>query len=219
MIDACYDETPSAVPMPLNETDQMICVLVESPSFSGYLVAAMPQDLQSVSSLMNVVRSNLFQFLRQNGEEIEDAASMSIRVQPVSFLDWAVERADFIRKAHHEGKEIAMAFFPRLDVKLSFEESVDSEMAALKIDELTLDVPLEFNAYLHMPKNDKYVLYTPYGASFNEVQKERLTKQGISHLHILKIDLSEVDRYRAQIYFNSRIAEYFNSSEIQDLQT
>lgn len=184
------------------------CILVESGRFSGYLVAAMAQHLTIDVQFVEKIRSRLFKFLSENGENLANNETMPIRIKQVPFAAWAVEHAEFLRKSVHEGNEVAMAFFPHADLKAEIAPSPDEEMAAVKINDIRTDVPVEFNLYVHLPRNNRYVLYTPQGGVFLGEQKSRLVNQGVTQLHILRMELQNLDKYRAQNFLNDKIDEY-----------
>ncbi len=48
----------------------------------------------------------------------------------------------------------------------------------------------------------------PAGEFFITFKKDRLLTQGISELHVLKGDLQDVEKYRAQNFLNEKIQEY-----------
>ncbi len=189
------------------------CILVESGRFSGYLVAAMAEHLSIDIHFIEKIRTRLFKFLSDNGENLQNNETMPIKIKQVPFAAWAVEHAEFLRKSVHEGNEVAMAFFPRADLKADVTTSPDEEMAAVKIHEMRTDVPVEFNLYVHLPRNNRYVLYTPEGGVFLSEQKTRLVNQGITHLHVLRMELQNLDKYRAQNYLNDKIDEYHGQLE------
>lgn len=184
------------------------CIVIESNRFSGYLITAMGKNKSLDTEFMSKIRERLFRFLKNNGEDIHDGETMDLQIREVPFEAWALQYAEFLRKSIHDGNEVAMAFFPRADIKSKFGESAAEEMASIKLEELAGDVAVEFNVYIHLPRNNKYVLYTPRGGVFYHVQKERLQSQGISQLHILKGDLKDLDKYRAQNFLNEKIQEY-----------
>ncbi|UYL09641.1 hypothetical protein B9G69_003520 [Bdellovibrio sp. SKB1291214] len=184
------------------------CILVESGRFSGYLVAAMAQHLTIDVQFVEKIRTRLFKFLTENGENLSNNETMPIRIKQVPFAAWAVEHAEFLRKSVHEGNEVAMAFFPNAELKADIAPSPDEEMAAVKINDIRTDVPVEFNLYVHLPRNNRYVLYTPQGGVFLGEQKNRLVNQGVTQLHILRMELQNLDKYRAQNFLNDKIDEY-----------
>lgn len=192
----------------LHTATHLACIVISSSRFSGYLVTAMAKDRMVEKPFIETIRKRLIKFLRANGEHAEENESLSIKVREVPFEKWALSDADFLRKSVHNGEEVAMAFFPRVDIKASFKETEDSEMAAVSINELIPNSPVEFNIYIHLPRNNKYVLYTPCGGTFFANQRDRLKQQGISHLHILKLELSGLDKYRAQHFLNEKIHNF-----------
>ncbi|WP_413584832.1 hypothetical protein [Bdellovibrio sp. HCB274] len=207
---SCFiTEKKNSIEQPTN----VACILVESGRFSGYLVAAMAEHLTVDIHFFEQIRTRLFKFLSENGENMEHNETMPIKIKQVPFAAWAVEYAEFLRKSVHEGNEVAMAFFPRSDVKAEVSASADEEMAAIKIQEMRENVPVEFNLYVFLPRNNRYVLYTPEGGVFLSEQKNRLISQGITHLHVLRMELQNVDKYRAQNYLNDKIDQYQEQME------
>ncbi|HWU43526.1 MAG TPA: hypothetical protein VN132_08815 [Bdellovibrio sp.] len=209
--EALENSTTQTPPPPLVELRQISnfsCIIVESPRFSGYLIAAMGKNNLMDKNFIETIRKRLMNFLRANGELAEDRPSMPIKVREVPFEDWALEHADFLRKSIHNGEEIGMAFFPRANAKMQIHESADGDMAAISVKDLAPDATVEFNLYIHLPRNNKYLLYTPSGGVFLGQQKERLTSQGVSHLHVLKLEMEDLDKYHAQNFLNDLITEF-----------
>ncbi|MBX2989431.1 MAG: hypothetical protein KF802_16200 [Bdellovibrionaceae bacterium] len=192
----------------LEQASNVACLIVESPRFSGYLVAAMAKDRPMDTKFVDTIKDRLAKFLRDNGEPIKEENSMSLKIKQVDFQDWALEYADFLRKSVHEGQEIAMAFFPFAEAQAKLGESASVEMGSVKLDEIQGDLTVDFNLYVYLPANKKYVLYTPRGSKFYGNQKGRLAGMGVTHMHVKRDDLVDVSRYRAQNYLNSKIEEF-----------
>lgn len=68
--------------------------------------------------------------------------------------------------------------------------------------------PLEFNLYMYMPVNQKYVLYTPKGSKLYQEQKSRLEQKGVKDLHMLRAEVQDLSRFKAQNHLNSIIDQY-----------
>lgn len=202
----------------IEESTNVACIVVESARFSGYLITAMGKNKKLDDHFLKKVRERLFKFLKENGEDIKEGDSMDLKIKQVPFEDWALEYAEFMRKSIHDGNEVAMAFFPRPDIKTEYQESHAEEMASIKIDEFQGDTNVEFNVYIRLPRNDKYILYTPRGGMFYNNQKERLRNQGIMQLHIMKAELPDVDKYRAQNFLNEKITDFEEKERQRVLQ-
>lgn len=191
------------------ESTNIACIVIDSTRFAGYLVAAMGENRKIDNVFIDKVRSRLFDFLKENGENTDDSeSSMSLKITPVPFQAWATDCANFLRKSVHNGDEIAMAFFPNTSAKTEIIESARSDMARVGIDEICCDLVLEFNIYLYMPRNDRYILYTPKGGIFYTHQKKMLTSRSVTEFHVQKNEMYLVARLRAQSYLNETIKNW-----------
>jgi AmiR/NasT family two-component response regulator len=192
----------------IQESSNVACIVVESPRFSGYLVAAMGKNRKIDKSFIDGIKDRLLKFLKEQGETMTDEEGIEIKIKQVDFEDWALEYADFLRKSVHNGDEVAMAFFPFAEAKTSFGDSPSAEMGAVKVDDLHGDLEIDFNLYIYLPANNRYVLYTPKGSKFYSNQKNRLQTMGVTHLHMRKSEAQDLSKYRAQNYLNNKIEEY-----------
>jgi hypothetical protein len=192
----------------LEDNTHLACIVVESPKFSGYLVAALGKDKKIDDEFVNLVRTRLMKFLIDNGEPIENEGNMQVKVKRVDFEGWALEYAQFLRKSVHKGDEVAMAFFPFADAQTKVGASAKEEMVSIKTSEIEAGKPLEFNMYIYLPTNKKYILYTPQGSVFQDNQKERLIRQGVDNVHIQKEDIQNLSKFKAQNHLNSLIDQF-----------
>lgn len=200
---------------PIETATNVACITINSPRFSGYLVAALGRDRKIDDAFLKSVQDRLFSFLRSNGEVIKDEESMNLKLEQVDFEDWAIGQADFLRKSVHGTDEIAMAFFPSKETSAKLEQSVSEKMLKMSIDELKDDVPVDFDLYIYLPTNQKYLLYTPQGARLFGQQRGRLRQKGVTHMHMRKESAGQVKRYRAQVYLNDKISEFRKKPKIK----
>ncbi|MFS4460505.1 hypothetical protein [Bdellovibrio sp. HCB2-146] len=190
-------------------TSDMSCIVVESTRFEGYLVAAIGRNREPEEAFIRGLQERIFHFLRDNGEQINESdMPMLVTLKRVDFKSWAASEAEFMRKSEHNQEEVSIAFFPRPQIRLQFEDSENEKMAKIKMEELKADVPVEFNLYIYLEENKRYVRYTPKGAKLLSSQKERLERQGLKHMHVYKEELPEFNRYRAQNYLNDKIDHF-----------
>ncbi len=190
---------------PLDENSHVACLLIKAQRFSGYLVAALAQDKKIDESFMELIRSRLAKFLRENGDPIEDQSNLQLQIKRVNFEAWALEQAEFLKKSLHQGDEVAMAFFPFADVKNQVGESAHQSMVSVSIQEVESNISLEFNLYLYLAANRKYILYTPVNGILYAEQKERLLKGGLERFHIAKTDVEKLSKFKAQNRLNALI--------------
>ncbi len=185
------------------------CFTVQSPKISGYLVAAMGNNEKISLSFIELVRQRLFQYLIKNGELVEDNSSlMDLQLEPVDFQDWAISEGEFLRKSIHENNEVALAFFPSSNTKISWEPSPNEDMIQVTLDNIKEDAPLDFDLYVYLPSNNKFILYTPEGGSLFANQKSRLQERGITHLHLKKESSEKLTPYKARVTLSEEIERY-----------
>lgn len=189
----------------IEKASNVACITVESPRFSGYLVTAMGKNRKIDQAFIETLKHRLFLFLKSNGETPSEEDALGIKINEVEFEDWALEQAEFLRKSIHHGDEVAMAFFPFTEVAVKFENSVDEKMMKISLNEFQDDVTVDFDLFIYLPVNNKYLLYTPQGETFKKEQKGRLAEKGVTHMHLKKENLTEVKKYRAQNYLNGKI--------------
>lgn len=73
---------------------------------------------------------------------------------------------------------------PAIEKKSIRKGKVDpKELEEVDIDHVPVDEPAPDDIFLHLQKNDKYILYTPEGYNFESQQKERLKKKGVKKMH------------------------------------
>lgn len=193
----------------VENSSEMSCIVVESTRFEGYLVAAIGHNREPEAAFIQGLRQRIFHFLRVNGEHInEDDEPMLVTLKKVDFKGWANAEAEFMRRSEHNQEEVSIAFFPRTNIHPHFEDSPDVKMVKIKMEDLKADVPVDFNLYIYLEENKKYVRYTAKGNKFQAHQKERLERQGLKHMHVFKTEIAGFNKYRAQNYLNDKIDSF-----------
>lgn len=195
---------------PVGKATQVACIAVSSTKLRGYLVAAFGQNKSIGPKFINLVRERLVEFMRSRGEDFNAEDAIGLTLVEVEFENWAEAEADFLRKAVHEGKEIALAFFPELAQQPELSPSAEVDMVMMDINEIVSDQPVNFDLYLHLEANQKYILYTHQGQRVASSQKDRLLEKGVKNFHLKKDDSMEVKRYRVQNYLNEKIQSYYS---------
>ena len=203
-----FDQEKQEEAHPIGVATNVSCIIVQSVRFNGYLVVAMGKNQRIEESFMKMLKKHLFKFLKDNGEKLSDEEQMQLKLEPVEFQDWAIEHADFLRKSIHNGNEVAMAFFPSTEIQIPLEPGKDKDMYTVDLINLRGDLKMEFDIYIHMPINNKYILFTPKGGVLYSHQKDRLLKKGIQKMHLHKNSIKDVKKYTAQNYLNDKINEF-----------
>ena len=192
----------------IQSTTSVACIAVDSVKFTGYLVAALGNNRKIDDRFINSVRSRLVEYMRAAGEEFAAEDTLDLNLHQVEFEAWALKQAEFLRKTIHDGQEIAMAFFPEKINNAPLEISASKNMLKLDIDELLGNATMEFDLYVHLPTNNKYVLYTRQDQKLHADQLDRLKTKGVQSMHLRKEDETNVRRYRVRNFLNDKIKEH-----------
>jgi hypothetical protein len=194
----------------VKDTKNVACIVVNSERFKGYMLAAWGANRQLDDDFMSVVREKIFNFMREHGETVDDKTSLSmeLKIETVDFGGWAGSQADFLCKSIHGADQIAMAFFPAEDIHGKTGASAKENMMSLNFKDIREDTPVEFDCYIYMAANDKYVLYTKEGGAISGEQKGRLTTRGVGEIHLSKDSGRKLTKYKAQNFLNDKIASY-----------
>ncbi|MFN8943689.1 MAG: hypothetical protein ACK5WZ_03600 [Pseudobdellovibrionaceae bacterium] len=184
------------------------CYLIDSQHYYGYLVVTSERDYHNDKEFQQLVTTRLKEYLKDSGQEIDFSEVMNIRFQQVDFQDWSLDQADFLHQCISDGQEIAIAFFPGNQARLAMNAPNEKQMHAISIHEFMGGIPVEFNLYVYLKQNDRYLHYTKGGFILYQNQKERLEEKGILEMHVHSEELHELKKYRVQNYLNQLILEY-----------
>lgn len=197
----------------LSKTKKAQCFLIQGEGFKGYLVAASSSGdtLEKKVNYVKLIKGKLKEYLKETETEVDISESIQIQFQEVDFKSWSIEKADFIHKAVAEGEEVAMAYFSVDHPDLVTRESKNKDMLAVSLNEFMGEVPVEFDLFIHLPANDKFVHYTKEGFVLYSGQKERLDRRGVQEMHVQNTDLPDLKKYRVQNYFNNIIKDFKKS--------
>jgi hypothetical protein len=197
----------------IEKAQNCICLNVEADRFRGFLVAAMGKNRRFDDELLFNIQTKLYEFLRSQNVAISEDKPIEIKVKPVDFEGWALDQAEFLKKSIHNGNEVAMAFFPSDRTTPNFGESASTDMLTVDIDDLDTDAPVTFDVYIHLPANNRYILYTPKGGIFMGEQKERLKLKGVGKLHMKKESTPEIKKYHVENTLNKTIQKFEDKPE------
>lgn len=197
----------------LGRVTDLKCFVVNSQKFKGYLLyaSAGPQKAQDV--LAKILEEKINQFMSENeGSFITEQEQLELKIVEVELEPWAKAKAEFLVKSSDADGEVALAFISRTDVAIPevSKKNGSQKMLALKTKEIPLDNELEFDIFLFMPINDKFVKYQKKGQMFKLEQKNKLESKGINEVFASGSDRSAVQKRRAQAYVNEKILEFYN---------
>ncbi len=186
------------------------CFEIQTEKFSGFVVVAFGVEADDGVHFNEALRENLANYLRDAGMAISIDDLVALKLNKVSFEDWSLEEAAFLRKSVSNKDEIAIAFFPSSQKLAPLEIVSSTEMFKFELNEIRSDCRMEFDFYLHLPANKKYVRYVTKDGLIEEKQLARLQVGGVEHVYVPKQSQNDITRYRIQNFLNDKIKSYNN---------
>lgn len=194
-------------PNPISKTEKLAVITVNSNRFKGYLLTAFGKNKSLEKSLIDEMKSKLMGHLKNQGEASEDEATFSVDIQSQAFNGWAEEFADFLALAQEGDDEIAMAFISGDDALPVTADSKEAHMLAIETKDVLPEAIVDFDVFLYMPKNFKYIRYLKEGGYMSFRQLELMQKRNVKYLHIRKEDLEKFKMYCGKNYIKAKFRE------------
>lgn len=153
---------------------------VNDSSFKGLLIVATNTGEKINPDQLIEFRTKISELAKQqNIFGIED--SFTYQVEPINILDWASEQSEFsIIQTMPGGEEIFVSFVLREKIIPNLKNYIDHEMYLVDVQHLPPETEVDFDAYIHLPKNGKYIQYLKKGKSISLDQVKNLMKNNVS---------------------------------------
>lgn len=210
VLDRLFDKGDGSIRRPVAWVSRISCIQVRTPVLSGHFVVALGSDKFLEKDLESALRESLTAMFRELGFEGIESSSFPMDIRRVEFKRWSLESAAFLERSVHQGVEVAMAFFPAEAEMFRLENSFDAQMASISIDEIRPEQPMDFELYLHLPLNGKFVLYISKGGWMSLQQQLNLQGRGIQRLHLDRRDEAALIRERARRHLDLLISDFYS---------
>ncbi|MGE0632135.1 MAG: hypothetical protein AB7O96_06985, partial [Pseudobdellovibrionaceae bacterium] len=191
-------------PESVSNTENVACISVKSRKISGYLIAALGKNKKVDFPFLSRVQKHLRDSLLTLGEVLENEIAFDFALEPLDFQNWVAKDADFLKTSFHQGDQLKMAFFPRKDMDPPVQKSISEKMFQLPLAEFAPNSKVLFDAFIYLPLNNKYILYTPKDKKLYAEQKNRLVEKNVEFMHLHKSDITNLKKYRAQVFLEEK---------------
>lgn len=209
----------NSIETPVAKTKKLTVLPIADGMFTGMLVFVMGDEDSVDPMLINNMREKLGSlntFIKFDGIVTK---SLSVEIDEVDFNIWTSHKARFVSRAEHRGKEVMMAFFDMDKRLVEIAPSIDPKMAKINVESITPNVAIDFDAYLYLQSNQKFLKYLHSGTRVSPTQLQSLKDREIDSFHIDKQDQSTYHAYVAKNYLNATISSgqsYFTEPEESD---
>jgi hypothetical protein len=196
---------PHAGPIePVDKVSRVTCLRVQTAKLAGYFILAYGQSRALPAAWLERLRETVREYLKAFDDRAAVDPGQEIVIEEVRFNAWSKDQAEFIRQASHEESELVLAFFKDpVAEPMATKPSTRKGHVEIGLQHLPGDSVVDFDVYIYLPQNARFILYTPRGGTFYEVQKQKLLTDGIRSVHIPKRSLDEVRRQRTQKFIEN----------------
>lgn len=167
---------------------------IHTPRFRGYLIFVVPMFNEFERSVVSAIRANLEALLKDQNEYLLYFEELNIDLEQTDFLSWAQENAEFFVQTVDHKTEIICAYYPH-NPSLPEVAQKHNKMATVNIKDLKINTKTNFNLYIHLPKNNKFVCYMKPGEVITEKHKDKFEKHHMDNLHIKKEEVTTFKEY------------------------
>lgn len=200
-------------PQELGENENFSCISINSQRYNGYLLAAGSSDKHLDDEFIKTIKTRVIEFLESRGEHIYDQNDLDINITKINYSEWSEEEAEFFKQSIHNGEEIGMAFFESQEIKHPLFIKETEDMLCLSIDSILEETKIEFDLFIFLERNNKFLKITKQGGKLFTNQKQKLVNNGIKEMHVPKNQKQNLVKYRAQNYLNDSIQQYLNKKK------
>ena len=182
------------------------CFSIKTARISGYIVVATAGEMKHDFTLR--LKRHLSEMLGLQQDFFRVGEMHAVDFKEVGFEKLAGHLGEFFNKAFHLGNEVAISFFrsPDIDVKVS-DSTLDGYMR-MSLADVSESAPLEFDLYVYMPLNKRFVLYRRAGGHLETEQKTTLEFHGINEVHFKKEALKSVHEHKTKAFIKDLIWNY-----------
>lgn len=196
---------PGGLVESVSRTSRVTTFRVWTKRMAGYIIMAYGRNRPLDGAFKDEMRARLKEYLEAFDAAADVAAMGDVQIYEVDFQEWSTEHAEFMRQAQHQEGELVLAFL-KDPAPVQLQPSPGLTHFELPLKHLKGDQAVDFDLFIYLPKNAKFVLYTPRGGTLLETQKRKLQSEGIDSVHVSKRSLDEVQRHLGRNFIQERTA-------------
>lgn len=209
--DNALDHSKEVERIPLTMVTHVDCIPINSKGFSGLLIMATSAPRHCGPQFSRQIKAEMLKLMSSSGEKMKDEGELELVVPPFNFVEVTSEIADFVTITEHDGVELGTAFIPCKDVIPTMGEANSQNMIEVALDKLKPGEKLGFDAYIHMPLNQKYLRYVKQGGTLEESQLKNMTDFKVSQLFVKGDEVRTVKSHFASSFVEKVIRDFLDA--------
>jgi hypothetical protein len=191
----------------IKNTERVGIIPIKTLGNKGVLIVALGNNKQITKELMEQIRIKLIHHLTMRGQDPAESLDLTTHIDQVDFVDWCNDEMEFIALDRFGFDEVGVTFLPGDDIIPEVLDSVQNHMVAVELKCIKPDVPINFDIYIWMNENKRYVRYVKAGSKIDPAQLDRLVRFKTEFFHIKKEEVDLFRGYCAANYINIKIRD------------
>jgi hypothetical protein len=194
--------------VPLTVVSHLDCVPIHSKNHTGLLVFATSAARHCGNDFSRAMKREIGKLLGLGGEILRDEGEVEIEVAPFAFLEVAKAVGEFATVTECEGVEVGMTFLRSREIFPELPSPNKANMIQVDLDSVTPDEKIDFDAFIHLPLNDKYIRYVKRGGTLAASQKEKMLNFKVKHFFIKNNDVKHFKGHFASHFVERLVREF-----------
>ena len=212
----CDQQQSASIEGDLRDIDSVGVLAVDGLGMQGYLLVAKSAKPHEVpTEFLEELRVAMIQDLLAKDLVADISAAFCLKAGSLDFKQWMHTKSPFSLSSQLHNNLILVGFIPRLRPLPQLRNGPDRSMASFPLDTLSPEQAIDFKAYLHLKKNDKYFLYLKEGRHIQSRQLQTLAQRKIKNLAIHNDDSDKLRQYVAKADLKAQSQDFQKKSAVE----
>lgn len=213
--------TDSTSFQPVQKTKKLHVLIVDEKNWTGYLVVSSEGHLEKNAAeaiLSNWVSKMIDQDEEKEMPEIEpyekntEYLCFEMETPEFDFIKFSEIKSDYNKEIDHEGKKTSISFFAYSPFHVVSTLHEKYNYIKVPTESLLKQTKLDFNIYIYLPENKKFVLYYKAHSELDSEKIERLKNKKMNIVFSSVEFEKELSIYRAKYNIINSI-NFFNKKK------
>ncbi len=211
-IDRLFNDSMSSIkgckkvepPESLRSTRDFTVYAITTEKMSGYILTTVDAAVGDTKE-QTKIEGKFVESLTRSVDGPFELQRLTLSFEEFDFKDW-IETYDGVLKSFQlQDMVVSWAFLQKTENDLIMSSTEREDMVGVNLSEITPEVKAKNDLYLHLPSNNKFLLYTKEGNNIASNQFLRLNKFQIKEMHIKKDDIDKFKDYKVEKEITSMV--------------
>jgi hypothetical protein len=210
---ASTQEADPDVRIPIEDVEKIGVIPLNSAMISGYVVLSRGGiGFEIGSDLLDTMMLAIETTFSSQGFDVHCQKPFLVQTQQFTFDFWQDNVGLFTIFEQSQSEEIALTFLQTVESVHEMKVSkADPSMVTIQVEDIDIDIPVDFKTYIYLEKNNKFYKYLNDGRNLLPRQKHKLSaNKKTKEMHIARQDFQRFQQYLARNLINQLLKQAFD---------